>query len=131
VDGIKSATGLDVAVYGNTTRSATTFIAADGKSRFIGVKEENDHIKKTVLDQGAVYVGGVDILNTAYFTAFAPLIDSDKNPIGMLFVGVEQSSVFQTAARSIQITFVFSIGVLFVLFIFSYLLGRYIRYQTR
>jgi len=46
VDGIKKATGLDASVYSDNIRSATTFIASDGKSRYLGIKESSSNVKR-------------------------------------------------------------------------------------
>lgn len=131
VDGIKAATKLETAVYANNIRSATTIVALDGKSRYIGIKEESEEVKKTVLDEGKTFTGPITILNTPYFAAFAPLKDVDSNPIGMLFVGREQITILQTASQSIQLTFVVTVLLLIISVFPASLIARYIAYQVR
>lgn len=131
VDGVKDATKLDAAIYAGNIRSATTFVGPDGKSRWVGIKEENSNIKKAVLADGKPYTGSSTILNTSYLSAFAPLKDMDNVPVGMLFVGREQSSILQAAGRSIELTFIIA-TVLLVLSIFpAFFVSRYITTQIR
>jgi len=131
VDGVKEATGLDVSVYADNTRSATTFVSPDGKSRFIGTKEEDEEVKEKVLGEGQTFEGSVDILSIPYFAVFSPLKTFDDNPVGMLFVGRPQTAILQAAARSIELTFAIS-AILLVLSGFpAYLISKYITSQVQ
>lgn len=129
VDGIKEATGLEAAVYGDNILSATTLVAADGKSRYIGVREEGESVKGKVLSKGESYTGPVNLLNTPYFAAYLPLKDVDTNPVGMLFVGKPQVGVLQAAGRSIELTFLVAV-ILLVLSVFpAYFIAKYLTNQ--
>lgn len=131
VDGVKKATGLDAAVYGDNTLSASTFIMPDGKSRWIGIQEQNQDVKTRVLQEGAIFAGMIDVLNVPYFVTYAPLTDVDDVAVGMLFVGQPQIATLQLAGRSIEITFLIT-AVLIVLLIWpSYRISRYITNQLR
>lgn len=129
VDGIKGATKLDASIYGGNTRSATTYLAPDGKSRLIGIKEETPAIKETVLNIGGVFTGSVEILHLPYFASFAPLNDADNNPAGMLFVGTEEIKVLQAAGRSIELTFFVAAALLALSILPAYLTARNIASQ--
>src|SRR3990167_9256163 len=126
VDGLKNATGLDASVYADNIRSATTFIAPDAKSRWIGIKEENKDVSKTVLNEGNIYTGSLSILNIPYLVAFAPIKNIDENPIGMLFVGKPEVTTIQTASKLIEQTFIVTVGLLMLSFFPSYFVSRYI-----
>jgi hypothetical protein len=130
-DGIKSATGLDTSIYAGDERSATTFVAPDGLSRYIGIKEEDLNVKKTVLSQGNNFAGSVNILNVPYFASFSPLTDIDGSPVGMLFTGRPQVSILQTAAHSLELTFLVTAVLLVISLIPSYLISKYIAGQVR
>lgn len=131
VNGLKSTTNLDVSVYAGNSLAATTFIAPDGKSRFIGVKEKDKNINKKVLIEGKNYSADLNILNVPYFAAYAPLKDIDKNPVGMLFVGQEEVSVIQAASKSVEYTFLLA-AIFILLSIFpSYLISKYIANQFK
>lgn len=129
VDGVKRATGLEVSVYAGKTLSATTLLAADGKTRPLGVVEENGLIVERVLTEGGSYVGDVQFLNRPYFGAYLPILDVDATPVGMLFVGKPQISVLQTAAYSIELTFVITAFLLAVSIIPAHLISRYLAEQ--
>jgi methyl-accepting chemotaxis protein len=131
VDGLKNATGLDASIYADNIRSATTFIASDGKSRWIGIKEENKDVRKTVLNDGDIFTGTVSILNIFYLSAFTPIVNVDGNPIGMLFVGKPEVSTLQTAGDLIEQTFLVTVALLILSIFPSYIVSKYIIGQIR
>ncbi len=131
VDGIKNATSLDSAVYAGNVRSATTFLAPDGKHRWIGIKEENQQVKHEVLRQGKTFKGGLNVLNRPFLAVYAPLKDVDNSVVGMLFIGKPVSSIFQTAGRSVELTFLVAAVLLVISIIPAYLISKYISKQLR
>ena len=131
VDGLKTTTKLDVSIYADNILSATTFIAEDGKSRYIGVKETDKNVNKTVLIDGKNYSGDLNILNVPYFAAFAPLKDVDGNPVGMLFAGEKQVSIIQAASSSIEYTFIIAVIFLLISIFPSFLISKFITNQFK
>lgn len=130
-DGIKSGTGLDTSIYAGNVRSATTFTAPDGVSRWVGIKEDDESINKEVLSEGKNFTGGVNILNVPYIASFSPLKDVDGNPVGMLFTGRPQVSILQTGARSLELTFIVTAILLMISLFPAYFVSRYISGQIR
>ena len=126
VDGLKKATGLDASIYAGNVRSATTFVSEDGKTRWIGVKEESDDVKKNVLVDNNIYTGSINILNVPYYSAFIPLTNLNGTPIGMVFVGTPQISLIESASRSIELTFLVTAGLLILSIFPSFIVSRYI-----
>jgi hypothetical protein len=131
VDGLKATTKLDVSVYADNVLSATTFVAADGKSRYVGIKEADKNVNKTVLIEGNSYSGEIDILNVPYFAAFTPLKDVNGNPVGMLFAGEQQVSIIQAATNSIEYTFIIAVIFLLISVFPSFLISRFITNQFK
>lgn len=129
VDGLKAATNLDVSVYGGDTISATSFVREYTSERAIGRKELSQDVKKRVLSDAQVYAGPVVIQNDAYIGAYAPLIDVDKNAIGMVFVGRPESAVLDAAGRSIQYTFVITVFLLLCSIVPAFRIARYLVMQ--
>ncbi|MEK7594959.1 MAG: cache domain-containing protein [Patescibacteria group bacterium] len=129
VDGIKNATGLDSAIYAGNVRSATTFVAPDGVSRWVGVKENNKQLQKTVLKDGKTYQGSLGVLNRQFLTVYVPLKDIDNTVIGMLFIGQPQVAVLQAAGRSVELTFIVTAALLILSIIPAYLISRYLTKQ--
>src|SRR5258708_5250520 len=131
VDGLKKATSLETSVYGADKLSATTLVAAGGKSRFIGLKVADVKVRDQVLGKGQPLLTSVQILNIPYFAAYLPLKDMNNQVVGMLFVGKPQIGVLQSAARSIELTFIIAALLLLFFTIPSYLISKYISYQFK
>ena len=129
VDGIKAATGLEAAVYAGNTRSSTTFVAPDGRSRWVGIKEESSAVKNSVLDKGKPFIGSVEIINRPFLAVYAPILDVDNVPIGMLFIGEPQVVILQAAGRSIEITFLVTAALLLASIVPSYFISKYLTSQ--
>ncbi len=129
VDGIKNATGLETAVYGDNVLSASTI--SSGGSRLLGVTEQNPKIKDAVLARGDAYSGAVKVLNTPYFAAYLPLKDADNVPVGMLFVGREQIGVLAAAGKSIELTFIVTAILLVLSIVPAFAISRYLTNQLK
>jgi sensor histidine kinase regulating citrate/malate metabolism len=130
VDGVKEITGLDVTVFGDNKRAATTFVAPDGKSRFIGTLETNENILSKVLTKGDIYVGTATVLSQPYYTAYAPLKTVGDKPIGMLFVGKPQTTLFDAARTSINTTFLGSVILILFSLVPAYFFSRFLKEQA-
>ena len=126
---MKKATGLEASIYGDNKISATTLIGSDGKTRLNGISEENKNIKSKVLGKGEAYEGGISFANVPYYASYLPLKDIDNNPVGMLFVGSRQIGVLQTAARSIELTFIIAAFLLVFSVIPAIIISKYISRQ--
>ena len=126
IDGLKNATGLDASIYANNIRSATTFVAPDGKSRWVGIQEETFEIKDKVLTNSETYMGSVSILNVPYLSAFTPLIGPEDRPIGMLFVGIPEIFTLEAAGNLIEKTFLVTVILLVISVIPTYFVSKYI-----
>lgn len=129
LDGIKKLTGLEVSVYGGDKLSATTISDLSGTSRPIGIKNDNKTINNTVLTLGNNYSGLVSLLNTSYFAVFHPLKDINNDSVGMLSAGRPAQSIYSTASKTIELTFLITI-VLIILSVFpSYYIAKYLSNQ--
>jgi hypothetical protein len=129
IDGLKKATGLETAIYGDNQISTSTLVGPDGTSRLVGLKEEHVVIKSKVLGKGENYTGSVSLQQQPYFSAYLPLKDVDSNPVGMLFVGKPQITVLQAAGRSIELTFLVTVLLLVFSIVPAYFVSRYIAGQ--
>jgi hypothetical protein len=129
LDGVKHATGLDAAIYSSNVRSATTFTAPDGISRWVGVRETSTSVQQTVLKQGHTYKGQLNVLNRQYLAVYAPLKDADNAIIGMLFIGTPEYQILQTTASLVNLTFIVAAALLIVSIIPAYLIASHITKQ--
>lgn len=129
VDGLKAATGLDSSIYSGNIRSATTFVAPDGKSRWLGIQEDSPQVLDTVITQNKLYTGSVTILNLPFFSAYLPLTDHTNHPVGMIFVGLPQSSLLVSIKHNIEQTFSVTVILLIASVVPSFFLSRYLTRQ--
>lgn len=126
VDGVKEATGLEVTAFGDSVKSATTLVAADGVSRLVGVEEANERIKNKVLEKGELFLGLSSVSQREYLAAYGPLKDVGEKVLGMLFVGYPSSLLFEAAQSSLNTTFLVSAILALLSFIPAWLLAKYI-----
>jgi hypothetical protein len=124
LDNIKSTTNLDSAVYTGIEVSATTFVAADGSTRSIGVIQPSKLVKQQVLVNGQTFKGSLDIQNRSYLVVYAPLKDVNNNVIGMLLTAQPEQTLLKTIAHSIELTFFAAICLLLVMIIPAYVLAK-------
>jgi hypothetical protein len=129
VDGVKQATGLDSSIYAGDEVSATTFLAPDGLTRWIGVKETSSAVANTVLKAGQTFKGTLSIQNRQYLAVFKPLRDINNNILGMLFIGQPQVTVLQTAGRSVELTFVITAILVVLSVIPAFLISKFLARQ--
>lgn len=86
VDEIGKLTGDTVTIFQSDTRVATNVIQKDG-NRAIKTKV-SEEVRNTVLGKGETYIGKANVVGTWNQTVYEPIIDSNKNVIGILYVGV-------------------------------------------
>lgn len=129
VDGVKSTTGLDVAVFADRRRAATTFLSPDGKSRAVGTIESNASVISKVLGKGEIFAGSSQVLNQSYYTVYTPLKTYGGKTIGMLFVGKLQTKLIEAANRSVELTFLGSVILMIASIIPAYYISKYISGQ--
>lgn len=129
VDGVKRTTGLDVAVFADRRRAATTFLSPDGKSRAVGTIESNASIISEVLGKGEIFAGSSQVLNQSYYTVYTPLKTYGGKTIGMLFVGKLQTELINAANRSVQLTFLGSVILMIASIAPAYYISKYISGQ--
>jgi hypothetical protein len=129
VDGIKRTTGLDSTVYHDTTRTATTLVAPDGTSRYIGAKETSPAVINTTLGQGKPWHGSLTISNQPFLVTYLPLKDADNTVVGMLSVGKSQHAILETSTQAVRLTFLSAIIWLIVIMLPIYLVSRHIARQ--
>lgn len=112
VDGIKKITGLDITVFANDTRSASTFTVPGSQFRLIGTKELDQKVIKSVLKKSQSYTGSATVLNQSFLAAYIPILDVEETAIGMFFTGRSQSSILALASQTMRLTFLISIALM-------------------
>ncbi|MEI6559973.1 MAG: cache domain-containing protein [Rhodospirillaceae bacterium] len=95
VDTIKKLTGGTATIFQGDTRVATNVLKPDG-SRAVGTRLAQGPAYDAVLGRGASYRGMVQILGEDYYAAYDPIKDRAGATIGVLYVGIKKSLIFQT-----------------------------------
>lgn len=126
VDGLKQATGLEVTVFADKIRSATTLVSSDSVSRLVGVQETNETINSQVLEKGEFYLGLSKVSQREYLSSYGPFKNSKGEILGMLFVGYPSVVLFEAARTSLNITFYVTAILAVLSFIPAYLLAKFI-----
>jgi sensor histidine kinase regulating citrate/malate metabolism len=121
VDFSKDRTGLDVTIYTDANRSATTIYKLDGVSRWVGTDETNDEVIDKVLTKGQTYALEVDRLGQDYYSAFVPIRNFKGDIIGMVSVGSPTYELFEESRQQLLSAFL----ILTMISIFAALLGYY------
>ena len=113
VEYIKSTTSLDATIFAGNKRIATTIMKNDVNQ--VGTTLDGS-IAATVLDQGDEYYGKAKILGEPYMVAYVPVLNSDQQPVGALFLGKSMLSIY-----TMRNHIVISLSILgFLLFIVFY-----------
>ncbi|MDD5342580.1 MAG: cache domain-containing protein [Patescibacteria group bacterium] len=130
VDGVKKVTDLDVTIFGGKYRSATTLFTPGSTSRDTGLVETDTRVVDQVLTKAGRFTSSINVLNTPFYAAYAPLLDIDNTVIGMLSIGRPQSELLAATDKTIRTTFIISVILMMLAMLPAYFLARYIsRYQ--
>jgi methyl-accepting chemotaxis protein len=112
VDSMKLLFDCDITVFSGRTRISST-IMKDGK-RIVGTDIEHAGIIDTVLTKGGNYFGTATILGVPYIVSYSPLLDEEKRPTGMVFMGRPLTSLNRVEAGILRWVAVFSLLSLLV-----------------
>lgn len=115
VDYSKERTGLDVTIYTDSTRSATTITTQDEVSRWVGTQETDTNVLSDVLQKGELYTTRLDRLGIEYYSAFLPIRNTDGQIIGIVSVGTPTYILFENTRTQLVTTFL--IGALISLLV--------------
>jgi hypothetical protein len=124
VGGIKRATGLDSSLYAGDVLAATTRTSTDGKNSAVGAVLTNKAIVDQVLHKNKVYSGSLAFANQQLVGAFVPILDPDGVPVAILSVDKTESSLLETAGRSVQLTRILTAALLIVSIVPVYFVTR-------
>lgn len=92
VDSVKARTDVDVTLFYNDIRVATTIVDSQGE-RIVGTSCGSLVFQQVFNRKRAKFYTGVDIYGTKYFSYYEPIYDSEGTAIGMIFAGCPAESV--------------------------------------
>jgi len=90
VDEIKALMDIEATIFIGNVRESTT-LTTDGK-RMIGTSLDNPEISHAVIEQKQEITKQLQLFGKPYLTLYWPLLNENSQPIGMLFIGKNQSS---------------------------------------
>ncbi len=116
VDNIKKMTGLEMTVFENNTRIATTL--TQNGSRVVGSQLENPAVINAVLNNGQTYEANATLFGKPFKTLYWPLKDNTGKTMGMWFIGLDHSTVTKTISN---IAFSCIVAILIIVAVLSLL----------
>lgn len=123
VDKISKGTGLLATIFAGETRISTTVTDQNG-NRIIATKASAEIVTK-VLHNGLSFKGITQVEGKDTEAYYVPLRDKDNNIVGMLFVGIYNSSIQKDVSDTMKEISILLLFIAFIGFIISYFLGSY------
>lgn len=129
LDRVKELTGLEVFLYGGTTRAATTLRDEYGRPR-TGIEGEDERLVASAYGEASGFRGLVTIGAEPFLASARPLLDVDQERVGLLAVGFPQRAFLQSVENALRMTRAGALALLLVSLLPLYALSRSIaRYQ--
>lgn len=101
VDALKESYGMEITLFYGDERRLTTITDEEG-NRLVGTKADSQTVK-WVLETGRKYFSEkVEINGEEYFGYYIPMLNKDKNVVGMAFAGQKRSDVISSIGESIM-----------------------------
>ncbi len=123
IDQFKRNTGLDITLFYQDTRILTTIVDNNGV-RITGSGAPSAVMEDVFVTGTAKFYTNVLIFDTAYFSYYAPLTNSDGAVTGMLFVGKPTAEVDASVRASIYPLVVADILIMLLTSVFIFLYTR-------
>ncbi len=104
-DSMKKISDLDLSVYDNKTRVASTILDLDGKTRSINIEEVNQKVIESIFDHQSSITLSTVILSRPYLASYIPLTNDDT-VVGMISTVKAQNEILDTTTRTNRLTLV-------------------------
>ena len=124
VDFSKEKTGLDVTIYANKKRSASTILTLDNVSRWTGLEETDQAVVSTVIGKGQLLSIALGSLGRPYYSAFAPIRNVNGDIVGMVSVGTPTATLFEETRQQLITTFLIVMLISLLVALVGYLAIR-------
>ena len=114
IDIIKQNTNNEATIFLNDVRITTTVV--DGGKRAIGTKASAEVVDK-VLTKGNEYMGSAKVLNNPYQVKYIPIKNTENKVVGMFFVGVEKSIIYQQVIHMLLVIVLITLVIMLLAFL--------------
>jgi len=111
VDRVSGVTGLDVTIFAQNNRVATSLRDDEGRP-LVPATIEDEKLADTTLHQGQVFTGSSTFGSLPYFIAAIPLTDTDEVRIGILAAGLPQQELLDSLKSGTQTSFLVAFALL-------------------
>ncbi|MCL1939495.1 MAG: methyl-accepting chemotaxis protein [Desulfovibrionaceae bacterium] len=122
VDRLKRLSGMDVTFFQDDTRVMSTL--TQGGKRVIGTKLNHPEIEEAVLKRGQMVFRDISLFGVPYKTVYWPVIDVEKQIVGMWFVGKPIQDYVDGQRQALFWGLAGMLGITLLLAGFSVFLGR-------
>jgi len=123
-DSIKKITGLETSIFEKNVRVSTTAFNPDGKTRSIGIKQTDNLVTQTVLEEGKDITLSTTILSRPFIASYLPIKNADAQIVGMISAAKPQQEILETANATNQLTLIIVIIIMLVLILPIYFITR-------
>ena len=123
VDKIKTLVGGTATIFMNDTRISTNVMKPDG-TRAIGTQLAKGPAYEAIFDRKTSFRGEIAILGEPYMTVYDPILDANRNVIGILYVGIKKVDFLETAHDTLWTIVYATIAVMLLAIVLSYFVAR-------
>lgn len=114
LDSLVEGTDIDVTLFFDKTRRATTLLDHNTKQRILGT-EASDKVYDTVVKNGeTVSIYDVVINDEVYYAYYKPMKNSDGKVIGMYFAGTPATSMNEYISSKTMVLIACALGIAIV-----------------
>lgn len=124
VDSIKKITGLEMSIFRDNTRVATTSFNPDGRTRSVGIKQVDQRVSDAVLSRGESITVRTEILSRPFLASYLPIKNVDGQIVGMMSAAQAQEEIAEIANSTNQLTLISVVILMLILTAPIYLVTR-------
>jgi len=131
VDNIKRVTGLDLEIFEEDIRIATTLFNPDRRTRATGIKLTEPGVVDAVLGEGKAVTLRLEILSRPFLASYLPLLGADQRIVGMISSAKPQQELLATVNAANRLTLFAVVIIMVILIIPVYLLTKRLAGEVR
>ena len=123
VDKVKNLVGGTCTVFMNDLRVTTNVLKPDG-TRAVGTSLAAGAAHDAIFDRKASFRGEAQILGEPYMTAYDPILDSNGQVLGILYVGIRKVEFLESAHDTFWSIIYSTLAISSLAMLVSYLVAR-------
>ena len=125
VESIRKLLGMDVTIFREDTRMATT-LKSDKGENLVGTKLQSDAVRNAVLQRGETLFSQQELFGKGYDTAYIPLLNSDGKPAGIFFLGLPRTLIEQDSRDTLMSVVKVSAIIMVLMTILTVVYARFV-----